>query len=56
MSIEYSTTSNPNGVWSYGRNWNIEGSALDLFTQSLDNTFWWFGNWGHDAIINLVKK
>jgi hypothetical protein len=45
----YSTTSNPNGVWSYGRKWTVESSSLDLMTVRFNNVAWWFGNLGHGA-------
>lgn len=42
----YSTTSNPNGAWSWGRKWAVEGGSFDLFTVRWDSG-WYLGNWGH---------
>jgi hypothetical protein len=48
IAAGYSTTSNPNGPWSYGRKWTVQGTAMDVFTYCCDPAgFWWFGNWGH---------
>ncbi len=47
MSREYSTTNNPNGVWSYGRKWTPGDVQFDLMTVRWGNSGWYLGNWGH---------
>jgi hypothetical protein len=43
VSAEYSWTSNPNGVWSYGRKWDMEGSGFDLMSIRWGSTGWLVG-------------
>jgi hypothetical protein len=47
MSDDYSTTNNPNGVWSYGRKWSADGSTFDLFTTTWGTSGWYMGNIGN---------
>jgi len=48
MSNEYSTNSNPNGVWSYGRKSPVNSDNFDImpyrFTESGGRLFWIFGS------------
>jgi hypothetical protein len=47
VSREYSRTSNPNGVWAYGRKLAVEGDAFDLMTVPWGSSGWYLGNIGH---------
>ena len=37
---QWSTTSNPNGAWSYGRRWSQNGDGFDLCSYMYGGTFW----------------
>jgi hypothetical protein len=45
MSDSWSTTSNPNGAWSYGYRTSASGENFGLLTYMLNGTFWLRG-WG----------
>jgi hypothetical protein len=43
---DWSTVYNPNGVWSYGRTWDVNVSSFDIANIRWDYG-WYMGNWGH---------
>ncbi len=47
MATEYSSSKNPNGVWSYGRKWSAESKTIDLFRVRWGSSGWYMGNAGH---------
>jgi len=47
ISTGYSAASNPNGVWSYGRKWTVQATAMDLFTVQWGGSGWYLGNAGN---------
>ncbi len=46
-TLDYSSTNNPAGQWSYGRKWEATSTGFDLFTVQWGSTGWYFGNVGH---------
>lgn len=46
-SSDYSNTSNPNGVWSYGRKSIVNGQGFDVMTVRWGDSGWYLGNAGH---------
>ncbi len=44
---DYSTTNNPNGVWSYDRKWTVGGTAADVMTVPWGTSGWYLGNVGN---------
>ncbi len=44
---DYSVGSNPNGPWSYGRKFNVEGGSFDLMTVRWGDSGWYLGNVGN---------
>jgi hypothetical protein len=40
LSASFSSRSNPNGVWSYGRRWSPEGYTFQLLPYLLNGTHW----------------
>ncbi|MFI5366276.1 MAG: hypothetical protein ACHQ4J_11690, partial [Candidatus Binatia bacterium] len=41
---DYSASSNPNGAWSYGRKFSVEGGSFDLMTVQWGASGWYLGN------------
>jgi PKD repeat protein len=46
-TLDYSSSNNPNGTWSYGRKWIPQSSSFDIFTVQWGSSGWYFGNVGH---------
>ena len=46
IDSDWSGTSNPNGVWSYGRKWAALDLGMDLFNQHTGSEGWFLGGTG----------
>lgn len=47
LTADYSTTTNPNGPWSYDRKWSANATAADPMTVQWGSAGWYLGNFGH---------
>lgn len=43
ISADYSSVSNPNGVWSYGRRLSVDGDGFELFGGNWGSSGWYLG-------------